>query len=278
MIGVGPFPIGVVIVAAALLLGWVTARMIAARQPEVSAKAAGGMLVDAAFWGLVAARLGYVAQWSNEYLAAPTSVIAIGDGGFSWPVGVVAAIALVGWRTRSARALRRPVLTGIAVGVLGWLVAGGVLDVLQRSVPSLPDVQLSTIDGRPVDLNAYAGRPVVLNLWASWCPPCRREMPVFEQAQADFPDVAFVMVNQGESPRQASAFLAREGLTFKDALLDPSSKTQHALGAQGLPTTLFFDAEGRLIDAHLGELSRARLKQTLSQRLAQPAQTHTDRK
>src|SRR5699024_3535079 len=57
----------------------------------------------------------------------------------------------------------------------------------QPSGPPLPDLDLAALDERPVSLVSYMGQPVVLNLWATWCPPCRREMPVFEQAQAEFP-------------------------------------------------------------------------------------------
>lgn len=266
MIGIGPFSIQVVIAFGAVLLAWATTRVLVRRRLGASHGAAGGMLVDAAFWGLIAARLGYIAQWWGEYSAAPRSMLAVGDGGFSWWVGVLVALALVWRRTRSTRALRRPVLVGMMVGVLGWFAAGGVLDLLQRSAPPLPDLQLATLDGQPIGLGSYAGRPVVLNLWASWCPPCRREMPVFEQAQAQYPHIAFVMVNQGESAQQARAFLARERLAFNDVLLDHSSETLRAMGSRGLPTTLFFDAHGRLVGTHMGELTMAGLKNMVARR------------
>lgn len=137
--------------------------------------------------------------------------------------------------------------------------------VVQPFGPPLPDLELAALDERPVSLVSYMGQPVVLNLWATWCPPCRREMPVFEQAQAEFPDIAFVMVNQGESAQQAQDFLDNEGLALNDVLLDPSSETMNALGAGGLPTTFYFDARGELVDLHLGELTMAEMKDTLSQ-------------
>jgi len=134
----------------------------------------------------------------------------------------------------------------------------------QQGAPSLPDLQLATLNNSPISLRSYAGQPVVLNLWATWCPPCRREMPVLEQAQAAFPDVAFVLVNQGESAQQAQAFLESEGLALMDVLLDPSSETMQALRTGGLPTTFFFDAEGQLVDLHLGEITMADLKGKIS--------------
>lgn len=277
MVSVGPFSVQIVAVFAAVLVAWAVARMVAKRLPDSPYKAAGGMLMDAVFLGFVAARLGYIAQWWEEYAQSPMSMIFIGDQGFSWWVGVLAALAFIGWRTRSTRALRRPVFVGITAGLLAWFAAGGVLDLLQRSAPPLPALALATLDEKPVVLNSYTGRPVVLNLWASWCPPCRREMPVFEQAQAQYPDIAFVMANQGESAQQTRAFLEAEGLQLKDVLLDPASQTMQAVASSGLPTTLFFDEHGRLVDTHLGELSMASLKNTVSRRFAQSQQIKTDK-
>ncbi len=277
MISIGPFSVQVVAVFAAVLLSWAMARRVARRLPDAPYKAAGGMLLDAVFWGFVAARLGFIALWWEEYAKSPMSMISIGDQGFSWWIGVLAALGVIWWRTRASRALRRPVLVGITAGLLTWFAAGGVLDLLQRSAPPLPALALATLDEQPVVLNSYTGRPVVLNLWASWCPPCRREMPVFEQAQAQYPDIAFVMVNQGESAQQARAFLESQGLQLKDVLLDPASQTMQAVASRGLPTTLFFDEHGRLVDTHLGELSMASLKNTVSRRFAQSRQIKTDK-
>lgn len=266
MIGIGPFSMRVVIVVLAVLLAWLGARAVARRMPDKPCKAAGSMVLDAAFWGLLAARLGYVALWWNEYRASPRAIIALGDGGFVWWLGVLVAVVYLWWQTRSVPGLRRPVLAGVTAGVVAWAVAGGVLALLMRAAPPLPDLTFATLDGRPVSLKEYAGRPVVLNLWASWCPPCRREMPVLEQAQVEFPDIAFVLVNQGESAEQAQFFLANEGLSLTDLLLDPASDAMRVLRSQGLPTTLFFDTRGRQVDMHLGEITMPSLKDTLRRR------------
>jgi thiol-disulfide isomerase/thioredoxin len=273
MTGVGPLSIRFVVVFAAVLVAWLVARVLTKRlAPDASYKAAGGMIFDALLIGLLLARVAYIAQWWREYLATPMAMLAIADGGYSWWAGVLTALAFVGWRTRANRALRRPVLAGVLAGMLAWAGAGGMIDLLARSAPPLPGLQLTTLDARPIDLTAYLGRPVVLNLWASWCPPCRREMPAFEQAQRAFPEVAFVMINQGESAQQASAFLRNEGLTFSDVLLDPASQAMQALGTRGLPTTFFFDAQGRLVHSHMGELTTAPLSNAISERFAESLQ------
>ena len=145
---------------------------------DVSPKLAGAVLFDAVFWGVIAARLGYIAQWWEDYFATPMSMLAIGDGGYSWWIGVPAALAFAWWRTRTMP-VRRPVLTGIATGVAAWFTTGLVVGLLHHS-PPLPELHLNTLEEQPISLLSYQGRPTVVNLWATWCPPCRREMPVFE--------------------------------------------------------------------------------------------------
>ena len=114
-------------------------------------------------------------------------------------------------------------------------------------------------DGAPVSLHALGGQPMVVNLWATWCPPCRREMPTLQQAQQDNPAVTFVFANQGEAAETITAYLQQQPLQLDNVLVDSFSALSEAVGSRGLPTTLFFDAEGRLLDSHVGELSAASL-------------------
>ncbi|WP_422892214.1 prolipoprotein diacylglyceryl transferase family protein [Luteimonas dalianensis] len=273
---VGPFPIRAVLVVLAALVAWGVARWLARRLPGAPYKPAGALVVDALFVGLLVARAAYVALWWREYAAAPMAIIQIGDGGFIWWAGVLAGIAFALWRTRAATVLRRPVLAGIAAGLLAWAAAGGALWWMQQSAPPLPDIALTTLDGSPVGLDQYSDGPMVVNLWATWCPPCRREMPVLQRAQAAYPDVAFVLVNQGEDVDTISRFLLEEGLDLRDILRDPHSRTMAETGARALPTTLYFDTDGRLVDTHLGELTGASLADTLRRRFGALPQTDTD--
>ena len=102
---------------------------------------------------------------------------------------------------------------------------------------------------------AFTGRPTVVDLWASWCQPCRREMPVLGRAQAASPDVDFVFINQGEAPARVLRYRQDENLRLRNVLLDASGTAGRAFDQQGLPTTLFFDARGRLVSARIGALS-----------------------
>lgn len=101
---------------------------------------------------------------------------------------------------------------------------------------------------------------MVVNLWATWCGPCRAEMPVFAKVQRERPDVDFVFVNQGETPPVILAYLQREQLDLKGLWRDPTSALGAAVGSSGLPTTLFFDAQGRMVKMHLGALNEPALR------------------
>lgn len=277
MISIGPLPTHIAALLAVIFLAWLVTRSVAKRLPDVPHKLAGATFLDAVVWGVIAARLGYIAQWWEDYSAAPMSMISIGDGGFSWWVGVLATLAFMWWRTRSIPLLRKPIAVGILTSVACWFAVGGVVGALHQARP-MPDVQLTTLDEKPISLMSYEGGPTVINLWASWCPPCRREMPVFEQAQMEFPEATIVMVNQGESAQNAQAFLDSERLTLNNVLLDPFSRTMQAMGTQALPTTLFFDAQGTLVDSHAGEITTATFKDKMSHHFMQSAQAVTGKR
>ena len=260
-----------VLVAVAAFLAWwlvrALARHLGGHADPSAPKRAGALFTDALLVGLLAARQGYVLRWWPEYAVAPWSILAIGDGGFLWWIGLPAALAFAGWRSAGQPRLRTPLLAGIAAGMLAWFALGATLALLQRSAPPLPDIAVVTLDGSHARLDASAGKPVVLNLWATWCPPCRREMPVFEDAVQAYPGVRFVLLNQGEDAATISDYLDREGLHLHaQVLLDLHSLAMPATNTRGLPTTLFFDADGHLVDTHMGELTRASLADTLRKR------------
>src|SRR5690606_6628168 len=101
--------------------------------------------------------------------------------------------------------------------------------------------------------------------WATWCPPCRREMPVLAAAQQRETGVEFIFANQGEPMEAVQTYLASEALELRNVLLDPRMQLSQHMGTQGMPTTLFFDATGTLVHTHMGELSTATLKRGLEQ-------------
>ena len=270
MLTVGPFSIRAVLVAAALLLAWLLARLVPRRRDPVTRRRAASLLLDAFLIGLLVARLAYVARWWPDYLAQPRSVLAIADGGFYAWAGVVAAAIFLVWRTRGRHELRLPVAVAGATGVAAWaLVLGGI--GLMHTAQTLPQLTLQTLDDEPAPLQAYTGQPLVVNLWATWCPPCRREMPALARAQQQHPEVTFLMVNQGEGAPTVQRFLHRMALQFDHVLLDYGSSVLKAAGASALPTTLFFDAEGRMVSVHSGEITSARINDNLGRMKAAAA-------
>ena len=126
-----------------------------------------------------------------------------------------------------------------------------------------PALQWTDLDGRPATLAQWPGRPVLPNNWASWCGPCRREMPVLARAQQGHPDIRFLFVNQGETRDEVDAFMAAERLSLRNVLLDKDAITAEHLQVHAYPTTLFFNGQGRLQHLHLGELTAAGLQSKL---------------
>ena len=227
---------------------------------------AGPLVSDLLIAGLLAARMAFVLRWHEQYLAAPWSILNIRDGGFMAPAGIAAALAMAAWRCRrpAMAAMRRPLAISVASGALAWGVLSAGMGLAYDKPAALPAVALQALDGAPTTLAALAGgKPMVVNLWASWCPPCRREMPVLAAAQQARADIVFVYANQREDAAAASAFLDRSGVTLRNVVLDSEAALGKAAGSSALPTTLFYDAQGRLVDTHLGELSDASLASKL---------------
>lgn len=262
MAGIGPVPMPVVVMLLALAAAALVGRWAATR-PDGSKLAVAGVFMDMLLVGLLAGRLVFVLQWLPQYLDDPWAILRPGDGGYTVWAAVLGGLGFGAWRARRRPALRRPLLLGSVAGLGSWAVLAGSVALMQRAAMQLPDTPLARLDGGAVRLSETRGRPLVVNLWATWCPPCRREMPVLAEGQAANRHVGFMFVNQGEQPDVIRAYLRGARLPLRDVLLDPLSTTSHASGARGLPTTLFFDADGHLADVHTGELTRASLAHKL---------------
>ena len=129
----------------------------------------------------------------------------------------------------------------------------------------LPALQLPCLgDGPDVALNSLAGRPTLINLWASWCAPCREEMPLLQEAFEDYGgDVRFLGVVTRDDPATAADFAAAIGVEYPHAV-DANGALLNSLSVPGLPVTLAVDSAGRLIRTQIGPMTSAELSSLLT--------------
>ncbi|MGQ7241976.1 prolipoprotein diacylglyceryl transferase family protein [Salinicola sp. V024] len=258
-------PLGVSLGQLLLALAMVVALIVGAwigRRRQVSV---GDVLFNALLIGIIGARIVFVARYWQSYDTF-WSWLDIRDRGFEPLAGLAIAFAYLAWRFWRQPAMRRPLGAAVLSGALAWSMTAGALALMAPRGASLPSIPLAALGGSPVALPTVlqeADRPMVVNLWASWCPPCRREMPILEQAQQARDDVSFVFVNQGESVDAIETFLQRESLSLDQLYRDPDMTFGREVGAMAMPTTLYYDADGQLVDTHFGELSRATLDRSL---------------
>ena len=131
-----------------------------------------------------------------------------------------------------------------------------------------PDFTVYDLQGAAHKLSDFRGKPVVLNFWASWCGPCKSEMPDFDAAYQTYgQDIHFLMVNltdgYQETVESASAFIADSGYTFP-VYYDTDVNGAQVYGVSAVPVTYFIDAEGYLVAMGQGALSAENLEQGIS--------------
>ena len=116
-----------------------------------------------------------------------------------------------------------------------------------------PDFSLSNLDGQSSRLAEWRGQPLVLNFWATWCPPCRAEMPALQAAAQAYrrQGVHVLGINQAEEPAQVVGFLQTLGLDFS-VLLDRDAAVSQLYRVRSLPTTFFVDREGVIREIVIG--------------------------
>jgi thiol-disulfide isomerase/thioredoxin len=261
----GPLAISVgqALIALAFLVALVVGKLTARRR-EV---AIGDALINLALVGVVTARIAFVGHYFSSYGLDPLAWLDIRDGGFEIIAGLLAMGVYGGYLAWRSAALRRPLFVATFAGLLTWGLSGGALSLIENQASRPPQATLYTLNDEATDLarlqQETGNRPMVVNLWATWCPPCRKEMPLLEEMQKKHTDVLFVLVNQGETRPTIHDFLNHMQLDLEHVLLDRQGEIGQQAGSAALPTTLFYDASGKLVDSHLGELSRATLRRAL---------------
>lgn len=126
------------------------------------------------------------------------------------------------------------------------------------------DFSITDLEGNTVLFSDFVGKPIVVNFWASWCSPCKSEMPIFEKLYKEMgEDVTFLMVNMTggrETEENARAFIEEQGYTFP-VYFDLEQDAAYTYGITGLPTTLFIDKDGYLITGVVSMLDEPLLRQ-----------------
>lgn len=163
--------------------------------------------------------------------------------------------------------LVRPVLVdgqnGATAGPKLTTVGGGAAPGF--TLPRLADPAVT------LSLARLHGRPVLINFWASWCVPCRAEMPRLERAYTQAGDkVAFVGIDTHDTRAAALAFMRQTRVTYPSAF-DPAGSAAATYGLFGLPTSVFVLPDGRILERHVGELSPQFLQDAMAQLVASAA-------
>ena len=253
-IDLGPFVLSIERFAALLgVIVFVALAEILARTTK--ARALSSWSSTTVFWGFVGARLGHVIAFWPSFAEEPWRILAIWQGGFSVAGAAVGAAIVTAWGLwRSLPFI--PAASALWAGVIVWQVI--LLDIAPREPVALPAEPLATIEGESLLLTSFVAsdKPIIINLWATWCPPCRRELPMLAALAEQRDDVVFLLASQGETAAHVSRYLTDNDIRPEQVLIDTSEMLARHYGTVGLPVTLFIGTDGLLAHTHVGEISR----------------------
>lgn len=127
-----------------------------------------------------------------------------------------------------------------------------------------PNFSLTTLAGEQVNLSDYAGQVVMVNMWATWCPPCKAELPTIDAYYQEHSADGFVVlaVNSQEAQGTVDAFISASGFTFP-VLLDSRGDVMGQYNVRALPTSFIIDRDGKVSYIHTGEINRQQLDQVV---------------
>jgi peroxiredoxin len=224
------------------------------------------------------ARAAYAALYWSAFSPAPWTVLYLWQPGYMPVAGLAGGALYVLYRLRRQSAAGRlsglrVVSTAAAVGATLLAVVLGTMNLAShagvlKAGDTVPDFQLVDLDGEPVSYSDLEGKGVVLNFWATWCPPCRREMPLLESAWGRYgsENVVIVGIDVGESLEDVRRFVDAQGFSYpiwvepeSDAGAADTNEMLGWFGSAGLPTTVFVRSDGVIDKVYIGELNRALL-------------------
>jgi cytochrome c biogenesis protein CcmG/thiol:disulfide interchange protein DsbE len=152
-------------------------------------------------------------------------------------------------------------LVAIAAGACYWLFQRPPeTPIVGRPAPSF---DLPAVSGGTQSLGRYRGRPVIVNFWATWCEPCKQEMPALQAAAGGQPDLVVLGIDNVEAPTKVRPYVEQLGVRFP-ILLDEDGTTVERYQVSGLPTSFFVDRSGTLRSVYRGALTAEMLRDGLA--------------
>ncbi len=263
MIQIGPASLSLerFYVLAALLVFIIIAEILnKLKSDKLSNWASNSMII-----ALVFSRIGFVIENISSFAKEAASALRFWEGGFSPWWGIGAAILYSVWYFRKDQDAAKWAVIPSLIALLLWSGLNFANNNKQTGVLSLPNIQLAELSADSMNLAELTSRPIVLNLWATWCGPCRREMPMLADVAKKNQDVQFIFINQGENARNVEAYLEENEILLEHVLLDPQGQVADYFKSRGLPTTLFFNKQGDLVSSTFGQISKVVLENKLEQ-------------
>ena len=272
---------------AAVLAAIVISGFLAGKS-ELDAKWTSTTAEISALAGLVGARLVFVVLHWEFYQDAPWTMLYLWQPGYNMWAGTLLGLMIAIWRIagqvdRQRLGYLKALSAGYGLGLSLLLSIFLLLTLAQRPGvlgpgDVVPDFTMETLEGQQVGFSSLSGRAVVLNFWATWCPPCRREMPLLDAVQKEYADRGLVIVgiNLSESKRQILNYLDRAAVNYP-IWVDASQQWVGAVSSRelfyrfsgvGLPTTIFVDGTGQIREIYVGELNRAKLQGNVDELIA----------
>jgi len=170
---------------------------------------------------------------------------------------IIGAIALASLAALLWPVLNKPATVTDAGVIRAQIEADGAAG---RIGAPAPDFEWTSLDGQTLRLSTYRGKVVVVNFWATWCPPCREEMPALQRVAASEPDVIVLEVDLMEPGDKARSFLDSLGLDRLQPVLDGDGATTRRFGVLSLPSTFFVDKTGVIRHLELTAMSEAQIR------------------
>jgi len=153
----------------------------------------------------------------------------------------------------------------VLLAAIGLIVIGTIIVIIAAMPGSgsghTPEFVADSLSGDPIRLSDYRGQVVMLNFWATWCPPCRAEMPTINAAYQQYSDQGFTVlaINNAESPAKIQPFATDLGLQFP-IVLDLRSNLSRQFGINAYPTSVFIGPDGEIYASHSGMINASQIE------------------